>query len=315
MGRILFILLIWWLVLSCDVAKEDSVGTIMNGGENTTSTFYTLKESNLSIDPTSFEKLKSANALIVSQVPKNGEAKFLENGFVFYRRTNQNALNDSFTISGKELSGTTVNEEIKVNFVASLNDLPCNAGLLGDKIEAEIGKAKEINVLENDKTCGDFNSNSLSIEIRPKNGKVEIINQKIVYTSNQDFMGDDIFFYRVGINNKKNPMAPVEVSVLESEECVKGMTDDVINILSYTTDTDLLLNVLDNDRICTNYKNAELKIIKNLSVGTLRIEKNNNKWLIYFRSSTPPKGIQTFEYGLFRSEKIYIKATVSINFN
>ncbi|MDZ7934975.1 MAG: hypothetical protein U5M51_08445 [Emticicia sp.] len=94
------------------------------------------------------------------------------------------------------------------------------------------------------------------------------------------------------------------------------MTDDIINVLSYTPETDLALDVLQNDRICTIYQKAELKIIANPAIGTLRIGKNNaGNSVIYYKSATAPKGIQTFEYGIYRAEKTFIKAKVTINFN
>ncbi len=316
MVRILSILLVFMFVFSCDVAREDSVGNPIVFDENTSNVFYTLVESNLSIDPTAFEKLKSANSLLVSQLPVSGEAKFIKNGFVFYRANNSTATNDAFVISGKAANGSSVSEEIKINFVQNQANLPCFAGTLGDKAITEIGKSTEINVMANDKTCTMVGENSLRIEIQPTNGKAEIIDRKVVYTPNPDFIGEDIFFYRIGINNNKNPVAPVEVSVSESKDCMSGMTDDIINVLSYTPNTDLTLDVLQNDKICTIYQQATLKIITNPTIGTLRIGKNNaGNSVIYYQSVTNPKGTQNFEYGLYRAEKLFIKAKVTINFN
>lgn len=316
MARIFPILLVLMFVFSCDVAKEDSVGNPVVFDENTSNVFYTLAESNLSIDPTAFEKLKLANSLVVSQLPTHGEAKFIKNGFVFYRATNLSATHDAFVVSGKVANGSSVSEEIKISFVRNQADLPCYAGTLGDKVITEVGKPVEINVTANDKTCSMIGENSLKIEIQPTNGKAEILARKIVYTPNPDFIGEDVFFYRIGINNNKNPVAPVEVSVSESEDCVSGMTDDIINVLSYIPNTDLALDVLQNDKICTVYQKADLKIISNPATGTLRIDKNNaGNRVIYYKSANVPKGIQTFEYGLYRTEKVFIKAKVIINFN
>lgn len=315
MSRILVSILFFLFVMSCDVANMDNVPASIKD-ENPSNVFYTLSTSDLSIDPTAFAQLKNINSLVVSQLPVNGEAKFIENGYVYYRSTKPNAKDDVFMIGGKSTDGTSVNEEVKINFVSSQAQLPCYAGTLGDKAKAETERIVEINVLANDKTCSTIENNSLVIEIQPKNGKAEVINQKIVYTSNKYFVGTDLFFYRVGINTKKNPVAPVEVSVSESVNCINGMNNDIINVLSYTPNSDLQLDVLQNDILCDKYKNADLKILTNSTTGTLRVEKNNaNKSLIYFNADVAPKGVQTFEYALFRTEKNYIKATVSINFN
>ena len=303
-------------MMSCDFSKEDYLKNPVAADENPTNIFYTLSESNLTIDPNAFESLKNANSLVVSQLPKNGEAKFIENGFVFYRSTNPQATNDAFVISGKNSAGTILSEEIKINFVKNQADLPCFAGTLGDKAKVEVEKSTEINVLANDKTCSSAINNSLAIEIQPKNGKAEIINQKIIYTPNKDFMGEDVFFYRSGIGSKKNAVAPVELTISESGDCINGMSDDVVNVLSYTPNTDLNLDVLQNDKICSIYQKADLRILKIPAIGTLRIDKNNNNNLvIFYKSATAPRGVQSFEYALYRSEKLFIKAKVSVNFN
>ena len=316
MKRILISFIASMIALSCDIAKEDSIGKSATTDENPSSTFFTLPDANLTIDPRALEKLKLANSLIMSQLPKNGEAKFIENGHVFYRSTNPQATNDAFTITGKTSAGAAISEEIKISYVTNQGALPCYTGTLGDKVTAETGQPTEINVLANDRTCGVMDNNSLRIELQPKNGKATIINQKVVYTPNADFLGEDTFFYRVNINNNKNAVAPVEVNVSESKECLAGITDDIVNVLSYATGTDLVFDVLQNDKICSIYQKATLRIIKNPATGTLRVGKNNtNNDVIYFKSDTAPKGTQSFEYGLFRSEKLYIKAKVVVNFN
>ncbi len=316
MTRILLLFMVSMIAFSCDIAKEDSIGKSATIDENPSSIFFTLPDANLTIDPRALENLKLANSLIMSKLPQNGEAKFIENGHVFYRSTNPQASNDAFTVTGKTSAGVAVSEEIKISYVTNQGALPCYTGTLGDKALAETGQSTEINVLANDRTCGVMDKNSLRIELQPKNGKASVINQKVVYTPNADFLGEDTFFYRVNINNNKNAVAPVEVNVSESKECLAGITDDIVNILSYTAGTDLVFDVLQNDKICSIYQKSTLRIIKNPATGTLRVGKNNaNNDVIYFKSDTAPKGTQSFEYGLFRSEKLYVKANVTVNFN
>jgi len=59
MARILFILLVFTFVFSCDVAREDSVGNPTVIDENTSNGFYTLADENLTIDQTVFEKWRT----------------------------------------------------------------------------------------------------------------------------------------------------------------------------------------------------------------------------------------------------------------
>lgn len=315
MLRKLYILIVLLVVISCDVAKEDSIdpGIV---DENPANIFYTLQENNLTIDPTAFAELKEATSLSISQLPKHGEAKFIGNGFIFYHVTDKLATSDAFSVEGKTSTGGSITEEVKINFVNNPSDLPCYAGALGDNAKAEPEKAVEINVLLNDKTCSSIENNSLVIEIHPKYGKAEVVNQKIVYTPAKDYIGDDIFFYRVGINTKKNPVASVDLKIAESAECTSGIIDDIINILSYTPNTELQLDVLQNDRLCALYKDAELRIASNPTVGTLRIDKTvGARPVIMYKLTEAYKGQQHFEYALYRSEKLFLKAKVTVNFN
>ena len=315
MLRKLYILILLVTVSSCDIAKDDSVGP-ETGDENPANIFYTLQENNLTIDPTAFAELKEATSLSISQLPKNGEAKFIENGFIFYRPTNKLATSDAFSVEGKTSAGGSITEEVKINFVSNPSDLPCYAGALGDNARTDSEKSVEINVMLNDKTCSSIADNSLLIEIQPKNGRAEIVNQRIVYTPNKDYVGDDILFYRVGINTKKNPVASVDLKIAESAECSSGIIDDIINILSYTPNSELQLDVLQNDRLCSLYKDAELRILTYPAVGTLRIDKTvGTRPMIMYKLTEPYKGQQSFEYALYRSEKLFIKAKVTVNFN
>lgn len=315
MLRKLYILIVLFAVISCDVAKEDSVVPVVVD-ENPANIFYTLQENNLTIDPTAFAGLNEATSLSISQLPKHGEAKFIENGFIFYRATDKLATSDAFSVEGKTGTGGSIIEEVKINFVSNPSDLPCYAGALGDNAKTDPEKGVEINVLLNDKTCSSIADNSLVIEIPPKYGKAEIVNQRIVYTPNKDYIGNDIFFYRVGINTKKNPVASVDLKIAESVECTTGIVDDIINILSYTPNTELQLDVLQNDRLCALYKDAELRILTNPTVGALRIDKTvGTRPMIMYKLTEAYKGQQSFEYTLYRSEKLFLKAKVTVNFN
>lgn len=309
MTRILLILSILLLVLACDVSKEDYLSPTISE-ENQTNNFYTLSSSGLTINPTAFQTLKEAKSLEISQLPQNGEARFIENGFVFYKVLNSSATTDDLKIKGKTSAGNTVEEQIKINIVKNSTDLPCFAGLIGENLSIEADKSTEIDVLTNDKTCG--NLGTVSIEIQPKNGKVEVSNQKIIYTPNKGFYGTDVFFYRASINNTKNPVAPVELKISEPEICKKGITDDFVFLQNYNSGTEILLDVLENDRICKEYEKAELRINKNPTKGSIRIEKTSiSRSVIYYKATQ--KSIEdTFEYALYRTDKDFIKATVMI---
>lgn len=307
-------LVLFGLLASCDLAKEDTVPIVEVIEENPTAEFHTIPDAALTINPVSFQKLKEAKSFTISQLPRNGETRFIENGYVFYK-SNGSTSTDNFTIQGQTPTGSIVSEDLKINIVPDISSLPCNAGCIGDNAKVEVNKNIEIDVLRNDKTCGQIAPNSLKIEINPKNGVAEIQNQKIIYKPNPDFIGEDLFFYRIGVNNSKNPIASVAVIVGETSECTQGMTDDFINLLAYTPTTDLKIDVLENDRICSLYRNASLKIHKNPTIGTIKIQKEAGREFIIYNSPRVFKGSDTFEYALYRTEKIFIKAQVTITIN
>jgi hypothetical protein len=297
-------------LVACDISSEDTPPEPAIE-ENTTSIFNTTPDAGLSINPASFQRLRDATSFTISQLPKNGEAKFISNGFVFYK-SDGISKSDNFVIEGQTAIGTKITESIQINIVNSQAELPCSAGCIGDNGKVELEKSVEIDVTRNDKTCSSLTANSLKIEIPPKNGTVEILNQKIVYKPNSDFLGEDIFFYRVGINNTKNPVAPVEITVSESADCVAGINDDSINLISYRLGSDLVIDAMQNDKLCSLYQNATLKIFKNPNTGTARIAKINNKDVIIYSTTKALTNAETFEYALYRSEKLYIKAKVTI---
>jgi hypothetical protein len=312
MKKYLFYILII-ILTACDISSDDTLPKPAIE-ENPTSIFHTTTDAGLSINPTSFERLKEAKSFTISQLPRNGEVKFISNGFIFYK-SNGNNQTDNFTIEGQTATGTKVTESIQINIVNSPTELPCNAGCIGDNGKVEIEKNVEIDVLRNDKTCSSIEANSLKIEIPPKNGTVEIQNQRLIYKPNSDFVGDDIFFYRIGINNAKNPVAPVEITVSESPECADGIKDDAVNLISYRLGSDLVIDAMQNDRLCSLYQNASLKIFKNPSTGTAKIAKINNKDVIIYSTTKALSNSETFEYALYRSEKLYIKAKVTVVMN
>ncbi len=301
------------LLTACDISKEDSVPSPAIE-ENATAIFHTTSDAGLSINPTSFERLREAKSFTINQLPKNGEVKFVSNGFIHYK-PNSSATTDNFTIEGQTAAGTKVSENVQINIVASVSALPCNAGCIGDFAKVEVEKNVEIDITRNDKTCNQITSNSLKIEIPPKNGTVEIQNNRILYKPNADFIGEDLFFYRIGISNSKNPVAPVEIAVTETDECTSGINDDAISLITYKLGSEVVIDVLQNDKICSLYQSSALKILKNPSNGTARITKVNNKDVVIYSTNKALTTSETFVYALYRSENRYVKGKVMIVMN
>ncbi|UTA68984.1 Ig-like domain-containing protein [Emticicia sp. 21SJ11W-3] len=210
MLRKLYILVLSVAMLACDLAKEDMLAP---GApvENPDNAFFALQGETCTINPAAFDRLRGVTSIIISKTPQYGEAKFIENGFIFYKPADNLITSDYFSIEGQSQAGTKITQEIRITFVPDASGLPCFAGAVSDKAETTIDKPVEIDVLANDKACTTIDRNSISIELPPRNGRAEVVNQKVLYTPDKNYVGDDIFFYRVNVNNRRNPVAAVEV--------------------------------------------------------------------------------------------------------
>ena len=217
MLRKLHIFILSVVVLSCDLAKEDALSPNMPE-DYPDGAFYALQGESTTINPAAFDKLRGVTSIVISQTPQFGEVKFIENGFIFYKPANNGVTTDAFRIEGQNQTGARITQDILIRFVAADSNLPCYAGAVSDTAQTVPEKAIEIDVLLNDKTCSTLDRNSVSIELPPRNGRAEVVNQKVIYTPDKGYEGDDIFFYRVNVNNRRNPVAAVEVKINKSAQ-------------------------------------------------------------------------------------------------
>ncbi|WP_337042145.1 Ig-like domain-containing protein [Emticicia sp. 17c] len=296
---------------SCD---KVSLSAVSPGGmeENPNDIFYTTKEP-ITVNPTALKGLETASQISIIQAPKYGEARFTDNGLIYYRFTASTAVGkDNLILRGTIQGGATVDKDVQFNIVASTQDLPCFAGAIGDKIDIEASTATELDITANDKTCATISS--LKIEIAPQHGKAVVQGQKIVYTPDQNFVGADTLFYRIGIPNTKNAVAPVELSVIEPKACATGIKDDVLSLANYVLGSDIAIDVLQNDVVCPLYSKATLKIIAQPQYGKVSVDTTSfdNPVLVY-RSDKNFTGNDTFSYGLYRDDTHFIQAKVSVS--
>ncbi|RYU96928.1 Ig-like domain-containing protein [Emticicia agri] len=280
--------------------------------ENPNDIFYTTKDA-ITINPTSLKGLENVNQISIAQNPLYGEAKFTDNGLVYYRFTSTTAANrDNLILRGKTQTGSMIDKEVLFTIVSSAQDLPCFAGAIGDRVEVEASSASTLNVTGNDKTCSAISS--LQIEIPPKHGTVTIQEQKIVYTPEKDYVGEDTFLYRIGIPNTKNPVAPVELNIIEPKVCQEGVKDDVLNLSNYVLGSSIAIDILQNDVICSLYSNATLRIVSQPQHGKISIDTTNfDKPVILYQADKSFSGSDTFNYGLYRNETQFVQAKVSVS--
>lgn len=280
--------------------------------ENPNDIFYTTKDP-ITINPTALGGLENASQISIAQNPLYGEAKFTDNGLVYYRFTSTTSANrDNLILRGRTQSGSMIDKEVQFNIVASAQDLPCFAGAIGDRIEVEASLTVTLNVTSNDKTCTSISS--LQMELAPKHGTATIQNQKIVYTPEKDFVGEDTFMYRIGIPNTKNPVAPVELTIVEPKACKDGIKDDLLNLSNYTLGSRIAIDILQNDIICSLYSKAILKIVSQPQYGKISIDTTSfDKPVILYQADKSFSGSDTFNYGLYRDETHLVQAKVSVS--
>ncbi|RFS18113.1 Ig-like domain-containing protein [Emticicia sp. C21] len=308
---LLSICLVGFLMGACD-----NVNLATNPGagveENPNDIFYTTKDP-ITINPTTLDGLENASQISIAKNPLYGEAKFTDNGLVYYRFTSTTTANkDNLILRGRTQSGSMIDKEVQFNIFPSAQDLPCFAGAIGDRIVVEASSTSTLNVTGNDKTCSTISS--IQIEIPPKHGTVSLQDQKIVYTAEKDFVGEDTFLYRIGIPNTKNPVAPVELTIIEPKACKDGIKEDVLNLSNYVLGSKIAIDILQNDVICSLYSNATLRIVAQPQNGKISIDTTSfDKPGILYQADKSFSGYDTFNYGLYRDETHFVQAKVSVS--
>ena len=303
--------LVGFLMGACDNVNLNSSP---NSGveENPNDIFYTTKDP-ITINPTTLGGLENASQISIAKNPLYGEAKFTDNGLVYYRFTSSTTANrDNLILRGKTQSGSMIDKEVQFNIFASAQDLPCFAGAIGDRIEVEASSTSTLNVTGNDKTCSTISS--IQIEIPPKHGSVTLQEQKIVYTPAKDFVGEDAFLYRIGIPNTKNPVAPVELTIVEPKACKDGIKDDVLSLSNYVLGSNIAIDIQQNDIICSLYSKANLRIVSQPQHGKISIDTTSfDKPVILYQADKSFSGSDTFYYGLYRDDTHFVQAKVSVS--
>ncbi|GAB3514419.1 hypothetical protein GCM10027442_29140 [Emticicia fontis] len=296
---------------ACDKVSL-STGPPQGVGENPNDIFYTTKDP-ITINPTSLDGLENATQISITQNPLYGEAKFTDNGLVYYKFTSTTNMNrDNLVLRAKTQSGSMVDKQVVFNIMASAQDLPCFAGAIGDRVELEASSSVILNVTSNDKTCTTISS--LQMEIPPKHGTATIQEQKIVYTAEKDYVGDDAFMYRIGIPNTKNPVAPVELTIVEPKACQEGIKDDLLSLSNYVLGSNIAIDILQNDVICSLYSKATLKIVSQPQYGKISIDTTSfDKPVILYKADKSFSGNDTFTYGLYRDDTHFVQAKVSVS--
>ncbi len=141
----------------------------------------------------------------------NGITEIVNNQIVYTPAANFNGI-DSFSYEISDSNGGINTATVSVN-VQSVNDLPF---LQNDSATTNEDTQTSIDVLAND---SDVDGDNLTVSsVNPgNNGTTEIVDNKIVYTPEANFIGEDSFTYSVDDGNGSSDTAEVSVKVTESD--------------------------------------------------------------------------------------------------
>ena len=125
-----------------------------------------------------------------------------------------------------------------------INPIQDDPFIKDDLVSMEEDKQLEINVLEND-FDPEGDAFSLLRCTEGTNGKTNIVGDKIVYTPNENFYGEDTFDYTIGFGekNSKEKTAKVRVEVKSVNDAPTADPDSAIT----NEDTKVIIDVVKND--------------------------------------------------------------------
>ena len=207
----------------------------------------------------------------IEKEPVNGTLKIETDFTITYTPNHLFAGIDSFIYKVYDLGYPPCSDTAMVYITVIDNNQPIV--VLPDVANVTVNNAINIDVLANDNDPdGEINISSLSIVTLPSNGTVSIVNGRIVYTPNTDFIGSDTFVYSVCDNGPiiTCGSAQVEISVNEKANEAPIAVNDTFNAWSLLDNTyDITSNDFDTDGVLDL---TSLTIVDKPLKGTLTVD-------------------------------------------
>jgi len=239
--------------------------------------------------------------LIITKPPKYGIIKGTFPNIVYIPNKRGFVGEDYFKykVTDGILESNEASVKIAIKAKVATNHPPIAAD---DFAKTQKNKSIYINVLANDK---DPDGDKLQIIIvsSPKHGKVIVSNGKVKYIPNKDYVGEDVFAYKLNDGKTTSNIAYVHISVFENITSKLIAKNDSLTIKE---DNPSYINVLANDNfdgkvnilITTQPKHGKIEIVEN------KIKYIPNK--DYF-------GKDSFRYKLSNGKITSNEAVVNIN--
>jgi hypothetical protein len=302
MKKVFFSILVLFIVVACEKTGTDvdpqSTDKDPSGlVENTQSIYYTWQGNDVAIDVRSFQNLSNINTIDITEQPDFGIAKF-DNNFLYYSPNFEVIeAEDQIVVEIKTKDNKIKKEVVYFKIKSKPTDIPCHTGALPDRFDIETNQNKVLDVLSNDLFCDDANivSGSLKIAISSKNGEAKLVGEKVSYTPNSGFKGEDRFVYEFlakGTDGKEfRRTAAVQLRVADKNgsngACKTKLIDDLISIPQSSPLDTIWIKPLQNDFIC-NQGTTFTMSIENPKNGVAKLLSNNTIMYIFPKTNFAP---------------------------
>lgn len=273
------------LTQSCEHIKEDTLPDTTDNTGNTEKVFYTFQENDVLITPIQLLNSVNIKGLRIASVPMYGKIEFLDNGYLHYK-PNDGVVeaDDQIDIEVTKNDATTFKHTIVVKIVPQNQSLPCIISAFADNVKTTENNLVEIDVLKNDHIC-DATFKDIEIQKNPLHGTAIVQNNKITFTPNAGFKGEDRFLYTItaltteGIIVKRP--AFVQVAVMSTvPTCTTTLRNDNFEVKPQNLGDSIRMDLLANDMICpddaTQGSIFQLSITKMPNCGFL-VKLSNNR--------------------------------------
>jgi len=189
----------------------------------------TNEDTEVSIDVLENDSDENGDNLTITSVASgsNGTTAIVNNQVVYTPNSNFNGA-DSFNYEISDGNGGSDTATVTVN-VAPVNDLPIAQN---DTATTNQETGVSINVLANDNDVDGDNLNVLSVD-SGNNGTTAIVDNKIVYTPEANFTGEDSFTYSIEDSNGVTDTAQVTVTVTESGSGSGSNVDGLLALYNF----------------------------------------------------------------------------------
>ncbi|MCU4177400.1 Ig-like domain-containing protein, partial [Carboxylicivirga sp. N1Y90] len=245
--------------------------------------------------------------LTVIKQPLNGVAKEEEGGtgFIIYTPNDGFEGNDSYEYQICDTDDACATAKVTIT-ISAQDDAPV---AIADSYETNEDESITMDVLSNDSDDdNNINLSSLKIDTEATNGTLEITDNKIRYTPDADFNGNDSFTYEICDDTDLCAIAQVNITVIAINDAPIAVDDEV----NTNATTQVSINVAENDTdVENNIDICSITIIDQPTSGVAIVD--NNCGFILYTPNSGFDGQDVFTYQICDTDNACSTARVRVN--